>query len=147
MIPKFEYLCKILVIEDEDRLCSAIVAYLKSQGTHPMATATAQEAMHALDKDEVDLVVLDLKLADDDGLEVLKHIRRSPRLAHLPVLAVSAWDMEPTFYQYLEPGDYLIKPFDMRMLKLMIQQLLQFPKEVSRDIGDGALVAKVNCEV
>ena len=146
MIPKLEYLCKILVIEDEDRLCSAIVAYLKSQGTHPMATATAQEAMHVLDKDEVDLVVLDLKLADDNGLEVLKYIRGSPSLAHLPVLAVSAWDMEPTFYQYLEPGDYLIKPFDMRMLNLMIQQLLQFSKMSSPGDGEETSTMKVSHE-
>ncbi len=141
---KLEHLCKILVVEDEDRLCSAIVAYLKSQGAHPIATTTAQEAMRALDKDGIDLVVLNLKLISNDGLEILKHIRESPDLAQLPVLVVSAWDMEPTFYNYLEPGDYLIKPFDMRMLKLMIQQFLQFPKDGSPDIGKGELAAKVN---
>lgn len=134
---------KILVIEDEERLCSAIVAYLKSQGAHPTATATVREAVRTLNEERIDLVVLDLKLADGEGLEVLKHIRESPDLAHLPVLVVSAWDMEPTFYNYLEPGDYLMKPFDMRMLSLMIQQLLQFAKAPSPDLSEKALAAGV----
>ena len=146
MEPKLEYLCNILVVEDEDWLRSAIVAYLKSQGIHPMAAATMQEAMHALDKDGIDLVVLNLKLIGNDGLKILKHIRESPDLAQLPVLVVSAWDMEPTFYNYLEPGDYLIKPFDMRMLNLMIQQLLQFSKVSSPDDGKETSTVKVSHE-
>lgn len=119
---------KILVVEDEERLCSAIVAYLKSQGAHPIAAATTREAVRVLESDEVDLLVLDLNLGSGTGLEVLRHVRRSPELAELPVLAMSAWDMEPVSYDYLEPGDYLTKPFDMRLLDLVMQQFLELPQ-------------------
>jgi DNA-binding response OmpR family regulator len=120
---------KILVVENERRLCAAIVAHLKSKGAHPIAATTMQEAIITLDEGEIDLVVLDLKLGNGDGMDVLRHIRRSPDLAILPVLVVSAWEMEPASYDYLEPGDYLTKPFDMRMLDLVIRQLLASPQD------------------
>lgn len=117
-------MCRILVVEDEEGLCRAMVAYLESRGARPIVTDTAREAVSTLDRGEVDLVVLDLKLVGGDGLDVLRHIRESPGLAHLPILAISAWEMEPAWYDYLEPGDYLTKPFDMRTLGVMIRQLL-----------------------
>jgi DNA-binding response OmpR family regulator len=118
---------RILIVEDEERLCSAIVAYLRSQGVHPIARATARDAVVVLDNDEIDLIVLDLNLVSGDGLDVLRHIRGSSELADLPVLAMAAWDMEPASYDYLEPGDYLIKPFDMRFLDIVIRQFIELP--------------------
>ena len=125
----------ILVVEDEGRLRWIIVAYLRNQGARPTAASTFQEAVCVLNEEEVDLVILDLKLVNDEGLQVLKYIRESPDLSHIPVLAVSAWDMEPTSYDYLEPGDYLVKPFDMRMLSLMIEQLLETSKTTAPAIS------------
>lgn len=118
---------KILVVEDEDRLCAAIMAYLSSQGAHPIAAGTIQEAVHVLDRHAVDLIVLDLNLDNGSGLEMLRHVRGSSDLAGLPILAMSAWDMEPSSYDYLEPGDYLTKPFDMRLLDLVIRRFLELP--------------------
>jgi DNA-binding response OmpR family regulator len=122
---------RILIVEDEERLCLALVAYLRSQGAHPIVTTTAQEALGLLEEDKVDLMVLDLNLVGGTGLEVLKHIRGSSHLADLPVLVMSAWDMEPACYDYLEPGDYVTKPFDMRLLELVIRQYLEFPQAPS----------------
>jgi len=119
---------RILIVEDEERLRSAIVAYLRSQGVHPIARATVQEAVIALNTDEVDLIVLDLNLVSGDGLDVLRHVRGSSELADLPVLAMSAWDMEPASYDYLEPGDYLTKPFDMRLMDMVIRQFIELPR-------------------
>ena len=119
---------KILVVEDEERLCSAIVAYLSSQGAQPIAAGTIQDAVSVLDRDEIDLIVLDLNLDNGHGLEVLKHVRGSSALAELPVLVMSAWDMEPASYDYLEPGDYLTKPFDMRLLDLVMRRFLELPQ-------------------
>jgi DNA-binding response OmpR family regulator len=126
----------ILVVEDEARLRWVIVAYLKNQGVHPTAATTFQEAICVLDEEKVDLVVLDLKLINGDGLRVLKYIRESPDLSHIPVLAVSAWDMEPASYDYLDPGDYLIKPFDIRALNLMMRQLLDLPQAAHLNVGE-----------
>jgi DNA-binding response OmpR family regulator len=137
---------KILVIEDEEQLCSAIVAYLKSQGVQPTATTTPQEAVHTLEQDKIDLVVVNLKLVSGEAIELLKHIRGSPDLVHLPILAVSAWDMEPTSYDYLEPGDYLVKPFDMRMLSLMIEQLLEPSQTTALVVGREHVGSEMNHE-
>jgi len=126
----------ILVVEDESQLRWIIVAYLGNQGVRPTAASTFQEAIRVLDEEEVDLVVLDLKLVNDAGLRVLKYIRKSPDLSHIPVLAMSAWDMEPASYDYLEPGDYLLKPFDLRTLNMMIQQFLELPQDTHSNFGE-----------
>jgi DNA-binding response OmpR family regulator len=125
---RVKHMRRILIVEDEERLRSAIVAYLKSQGAHPIASATAQEALSVLDTDDIDMIVLDLNLVSGDGLDVLRHIRGSSELADLPVLAMSAWDMEPASYDYLEPGDYLTKPFDMRLMDMVIRQFIELPR-------------------
>jgi DNA-binding response OmpR family regulator len=133
----------ILVVEDEGRLRWIIVAYLRNQGARPTAASTFQEAVCVLDEGQIDLVVLDLKLVNGEGMQVLKHIRESPDLSHIPVLAMSAWDMEPASYDYLEPGDYLVKPFDMRMLNLMIEQLLE-PSKTTAPVSQGHVGNKVH---
>ncbi len=126
----------ILVVEDEARLRLIIVAYLKNQGVHPTAASTLQEAVCALNEEKIDLVVLDLKLVNGEGLQMLKYIRESPDLSHIPVLVVSAWDMEPASYDYLDPGDYLIKPFDIRALNMMMRQLLELPQAAHANVSE-----------
>jgi DNA-binding response OmpR family regulator len=133
--PRLKDMFNILVVEDEGRLRWIIVAYLRNQGVCPTAASTFQEAVCVLDKGEVDLVVLDLKLVNGEGMHVLKYIRESPDLSHMPVLAMSAWDMEPASHDYLEPGDYLLKPFDLRTLNLMVQRLLEFPQATQVGVG------------
>ncbi len=120
---------RILVVEDEARLCTAITAHLKSRGVEPITVRSVQEAINALDRLDFDLAVLDLKAENGEGLEVLRYLRESSSRVDLPVIALSAWDVEPASYDYLEPGDYLIKPFDVRMLDWMIRQLLQVAPE------------------
>jgi DNA-binding response OmpR family regulator len=126
-------MAKILVVESEERLCMAITAYLKSQGADTITTSTAQKAVSMLDESQIDLVALDLQLNDGQGLELLRHIRESPALVDLPVIVMSAWNGESASYEYLEPGDYLMKPFDMRMLDWMIRRLLDLPQD--QDLG------------
>lgn len=133
---------KILVVEDEERLCKAIVAYLKAQGTQPIAMSAVQETVTALDENEIDLVILDLQLDNGGGLQLLKYIRDTSHLVRLPVIVMSTWEMEPSSYDYLEPGDYLMKPFDMRVLNLMMVQLLGLPREQS-SCAYGASLSKV----
>lgn len=116
---------RILVVEDEARLCTAITVHLKSRGVEPITAWSVQEAIHVLNRPDIDLAVLDLKSDDGKGLEVLKYLRESSSRVDLPVIALSAWDVEPASYSYLEPGDYLIKPFDVRMLDWMIHRLLE----------------------
>jgi len=67
--------------------------------------------------------VLDIKLSDE--LLILRHLREFSDCADLPVIALSTWDIDPCSFDYLDPGDYLIKPFDIRMLDWMIEQLLE----------------------
>ena len=130
---------KILVVEDEVRLCEAITAHLKSQGAIALASTTVEQAMGALDSSEVDLMVLSLELGDGQGLALLRHIRESSGLADLPVIGMSAWDIRPVPLGFLEPGDYLTKPFDMRLLELVIRRFLDLPRDRNLRVSEVTL--------
>ena len=116
---------KILVVEFEDQLCLSIAACLQSLGARVLVTPTVQKATRMIDQGDIDLMILDLELSDGGGLGLLRYVRESSvRAKDLPILVVAAWDTETAFYDYVWPGDYLTKPFDMRTLNLMVRQLL-----------------------
>jgi DNA-binding NtrC family response regulator len=68
----------ILVVDDEEAICNLLTAYLKAKGYHVAAAGTAKEALRLVDEVPFHLVVLDVVLADADGLEVLSRLK----LAH-----------------------------------------------------------------
>ena len=81
-------------------------------------------ALRLLDEHEPDLLVLDINLGRDNGLEILKEVRqRSP----LPVIMLTAFDTEEDKVRGLEPGadDYLTKPFSHRELIARIRAQLR----------------------
>lgn len=67
----------ILVIDDEEQIRELIGIYLRKQGFQVSAAGTSQAAMEALRQRLPDLVVLDIGLADEDGLKVLADIKKA----------------------------------------------------------------------
>jgi len=67
----------ILVVDDEAQIRELLSVYLRKQGFQVSATGTTQETMGFLKETSVDLVVLDIGLADEDGLRLLAEIKKS----------------------------------------------------------------------
>ncbi len=67
----------ILVVDDEPQICELLAIYLRKQGFEVSAAGNAQATLAALQQKTPDLVVLDIGLADDDGLRLLTDIKRS----------------------------------------------------------------------
>lgn len=80
----------ILLAEDMAIFREPIDALLKRDGYQTVTAADGQEAIALLNAQAPDLVLLDLRLPKTDGLQVLSHIRASPRLRHTPVIVLSA---------------------------------------------------------
>ncbi|SCM72611.1 Transcriptional regulatory protein QseB [uncultured Pleomorphomonas sp.] len=104
---------RLLVVEDERDLASAIADHLRAQGhAVDMADdlATAADAMAGVD---YDLVLLDLHLPDGDGIAFLRALRR--RGDRVPVLIGTARDRIVERIEGLDAGadDYLVKPYDL----------------------------------
>jgi len=117
---------RILVVEDETDLATALAAGLRREG---YAVDVAETGTDALDRGEYtpyDLVLLDLNLPDFDGLEVCSRIRQrdepQPR-----ILMLTARDSLDDRVIGLDEGadDYLVKPFDLPELLARVRALLR----------------------
>jgi two-component system, OmpR family, response regulator QseB len=103
---------QILLVEDDQSLANGLCKALRNEGFVTNHLAEGKAALHVVDVDPPDIVVLDLGLPDIDGLEVLKSIRR--RDPALPVLILTARSSVDARVSGLDGGadDYLPKPFE-----------------------------------
>ena len=103
---------KILVVEDENAIAQPLVDGLRREGFDVARAATGTEALEA---PEPDLVLLDLRLPDMDGLDVCRRVRDR---SAVPIIIVSARGEESDRIVGLELGadDYVVKPFGIREL-------------------------------
>lgn len=115
----------ILVIDDESDIIDGLKARLSREGFEVLGAATAEEGIAAVDRDEPDLVVLDVMLPDVDGFEVCRRIRERSR--DLPIVMLSAKSDEVDKVVGLEIGadDYVTKPFSARELLARIRARLR----------------------
>jgi two-component system response regulator RegX3 len=103
---------RILLVEDEDSIAEPLVAGLRREGYDVERAATATAALAA---DPADLVLLDLRLPDGDGLDVCRVLRDR---GDTPIIVVTARGEESDRVVGLELGadDYVVKPFGLREL-------------------------------
>ncbi len=114
---------QILLVEDDQALASALQTALQKQGYAVNAVEAGKTAVHVINTDAPDLVILDLGLPDIDGLEVLKRVRQKHK--DLPFLLLTARSGVEDKVAGLDCGadDYLAKPFEMAELFARIRVL------------------------
>jgi two-component system, OmpR family, response regulator RegX3 len=102
----------ILVVEDEDSIAEPLVTGLRREGFDVSRVATGADALEAAPSD---LVLLDLRLPDIDGLDVCRSLRERSRV---PIIVVTARGEEADRVVGLELGadDYVVKPYGLREL-------------------------------
>jgi len=112
---------RLLVVEDEDAIAGPLVEGLQREGFAVERAATGEAALAA---EAPDLVLLDLRLPDLDGLEVCRRLRERSRV---PIIVVSARGEEVDRVVGLELGadDYVVKPFGLRELIARIKAVLR----------------------
>jgi two-component system response regulator RegX3 len=112
---------KVLIVEDEDAIAEPLAEGLRREGIEVERAATGQEA---LDAAEPDLVLLDLRLPDIDGLEVCRRLRERSRV---PIIVVTARGEEVDRVVGLELGadDYVVKPYGLRELIARIHAVMR----------------------
>ncbi len=113
----------ILIIDDDRMLTAFVDDYLTEDGYVSHVASNAAAAMHIVESQKIDLVVLDLGLPDEDGLVLLRRWRNK---LTIPIFVVSARDDAETRIAALEMGaaDYLVKPFNPREFMLRLANLL-----------------------
>ena len=124
---------KVLVVEDDPAVAEPLVEGLKRHGLDVEHVAYASQAVTAAR--EADVVLLDLGLPDDDGLNVLRTVRAT---CEVPIIIVTARGDETDRVVGLELGadDYVVKPFSVRELSARIRAVSRRRRvEASLDAG------------
>jgi DNA-binding response OmpR family regulator len=111
----------VLVIDDEPSVADALKVILSDSGYQVAIAATGREALEQLGKRRLDLAIIDVRLPDMSGLDVLRHLRRS--LPNTPVIIITAHYTPELAAESLSLGaaGVLAKPFSPSDLLSMIQ--------------------------
>ncbi len=113
----------ILVIDDDERLRGLLRRFLEESGFRVTDAGNASEARQFLNGIAFDLLVVDIMMPDETGLEFLADIRKSN---NVPALFLTAMSDPENRIEGLETGadDYMSKPFEPRELVLRIKRIL-----------------------
>jgi len=115
---------KILLVEDEPKVCDLIKAYLVKDGDDVAIAGDGKTAIEKWQSYKPDLILLDLNLPELDGLEVCRIIRKQ---SNVPIIMLTARDQEVDKVVGLEIGadDYVTKPFSPRELAARVSAVLR----------------------
>ena len=115
---------KILIVEDDKEINKLVSDFLKDNGYEVLSLFDGLKAVDAVKNDNVDLVILDLKLPYKNGDMVLADIRK---ISMIPVIVVSAKETTQNKIDLLRLGadDYMTKPFDLEEVLARIESNLR----------------------
>lgn len=116
----------ILIVENEVSNRILIERVLSTRGYRCISASNGQEALDILDHERVDLILTDLSMPVLDGYRTAQLIRARPALAHVPIVAVTAYALNDENEAAIQMGcnEYLTKPFKPRQLLEVVDRLL-----------------------
>jgi two-component system phosphate regulon response regulator OmpR len=126
----------LLLVDDDRRIRALLTRYLVREGYLVSAAADAREASELLEDLAFDLIVLDVMMPGESGLQFAARLREGPEpLRSAPILMLTALHETPSRVAGLEAGvdDYLAKPFDPRELSLRIASILRRARRAAPD--------------
>ena len=116
---------KILIIEDEKDVLTMVYYTLRTTGCNILRAETGEEGVLLAQKEEPDVIVLDLVLPDIGGVEVARQIREIPSLVSVPIILMTA-SVEEIEAKALKIGanSFLTKPFEPKKLLEEVKKYL-----------------------
>jgi two-component system, OmpR family, response regulator len=118
----------VLVVDDEQHIRELVRLGLAMQGYDVLESASGRDALELVEREQPDLVVLDVMLPDIDGFEVTRRLRRlDGARRQLPILFLSARDTTADRIEGLRLGsdDYITKPFSVEELVERVRAVLR----------------------
>lgn len=120
-------MAKILIVEDEPNVRKLVVVNLARRGHHVLEAENGQRAWEHLNSQKPALLILDIKLPDLSGWDVLDRISTVPALStDLSVIVMTASPLDPAtvLNKYPFVADIIIKPFNTDKLLMAVQRVL-----------------------
>ncbi len=121
---------KVLVVDDKKNVQILLTEFLEGQGFEIICASDGYEAFEELEKEDVDLILLDIMMPNMDGYQFITKLRKE---SSIPVIMITAKQQENDLIKGFELGadDYITKPFRMRELLVRMRAVLRraVPKE------------------
>ena len=129
----------IYVVEDDKNILEIEMFALKNSGYQVEGFEYARDFYKKLEERMPDLVLLDIMLPDEDGLQIVERLRRRPETKKLPVIMVTAKTTEIDKVKGLDVGadDYLSKPFGVMELIARVKAILRRTMEEDKFLSVG----------
>lgn len=118
---------KIVVVEDETDILELLSYNLQKEGFRVVCVRDGEQALQTIQKENPELILLDLMLPGVDGLEVCRRVRQDPTTRNIPIIMVTAKGEESDIVAGLSIGadDYIPKPFSPRELVARVKAVLR----------------------
>ena len=122
---------KVLVIDDEENICKSCEAVLRDEGYAVTTFNKPSDGLKRLREEDIDLILLDLKMPEADGIEVLKELRAHHR--ETLVVVITGYASVETAVASLKLGafDYVSKPFTPDELSLAVKRAFEHKRMVA----------------
>jgi len=119
---------RILLVEDTPTLARSYIQFLRDEPYEIQHVELGRDALIALEKQRPDAILLDLRLPDMDGMEILRHV--SDAELGIPVIVITAHGSVQTAVTAMQLGsaDFIIKPFSADRLKVTLKNVLETNK-------------------
>jgi CheY-like chemotaxis protein len=138
---------KILVVDDEEQLLTLVKAILEGNGYEVQTATNGPEALDILEKEEFDLVLLDVMMPEMDGWTVAGKIKNRPSIKNVPVVMLTVKTMSPQYFYSKEAEgilDYINKPFSKKELLVRVGKVFETISKVELMKGELKHVAAQN---
>lgn len=116
-------MAKILIVDDEEHIRYLYSEELSEAGYEVITAGSGYKLIETIEKEKPDLVVLDIKMVDYNGLDLLQDIRN--KVYDLPVVLCTAYDTFKEDVKSIAADFYVIKSFDLTELKNKIAMALE----------------------
>jgi two-component system, response regulator, stage 0 sporulation protein F len=114
---------KILIVDDEEHVRLLYSEELKEAGYEVITAESGHKLLEKIEEEKPDLIVLDIKMADYNGLDILQDIRN--HFYDLPVILSTAYDSFKGDIKSIAADFYVVKSFDLTELKQKIAMALE----------------------
>jgi serine phosphatase RsbU (regulator of sigma subunit)/DNA-binding response OmpR family regulator/anti-sigma regulatory factor (Ser/Thr protein kinase) len=145
LTPPEEHPVGILLVDDHRENLSALRAVLEPLGERLVTADSGEQALRALLREEIAVILLDVRMAGLDGLQTARIIRARPRTRHIPIIFLTAQvsDVEEITLAYASGAvDYVIKPFEPEILRAKVSVFV----ELSRERGERVRQSRARAE-
>lgn len=113
---------KIMVVDDEKNILKLYEMELQDEGYTIVTANSGKEALEVFDRENPDIVTLDILMPDMDGIQVLRHLKE--KKPTLPVIMLTAYDYRDDFSVWVSDA-YVVKSSDLTNLKAAIKQIIE----------------------